>query len=338
MDPFTDPGSICEDGTGTIRTPIIELIKSTIGNPKAFSSEQQSSISNSGKYKSFVASRNIHSHSERLYNLENAVDIIIEALFKGQQDNAIVDDYSNIEAIIGTIGDASDKADITRIQKEWKTNDGFKTLNKLIYGGDTPSSENNVIQTIIRELTGADTKVDNSDSFTTSTPVTFIDTFKKFLETNHYSSLGNVTAESLNTKLIAADHIFDLNTNGISYNSSSVLSYNDLKNRNIFYAKASGDITGSTDSFVKAYKFRAGIVYQFYKTDDNKFGLVNDYTEITLAAGESIKIHGQNAEAYATITADGNGNLDITANHVKTLVIPTGNTEVTSGALYIKEE
>ena len=158
------------------------------------------------------------------------------------------------------------------------------------------------------------------------------------METNHYSSLDNVTAESLNTKLIAADHIFDLNTNGISYNNGSVLSHNDLKNRNIFYAKASGDITGSTDSFVKAYKFRAGIVYQFYKTDDNKFGLVNDYTEITLAAGESIKIHGQNAEAYATITADGNGNLDITANHVKTLVIPTGNTEVTSGALYIKEE
>lgn len=338
MDPFTDAGSICEDGTGTIRTPIIELIKSTIGNPKAFSSEQQSSILDSGKYKSFVASRNIHSHSERLYNLENAVDIIIEALFKGQQDNAIVDDYSNIETIIGTTEDASDKADITHIQKEWKTNDGFKTLNKLIYGGDTPNSENNVIQTIIRELTGANTEVDNSDSFTTSTPVTFIDTFKKFLETNHYSSLDNVTAESLNTKLIAADHIFDLNTNGISYNASSVLSPNDLKNRNIFYAKASGDITGSTDSFVKAYKFRAGIVYQFYKTDDNKFGLVNDYTEITLAAGESIKIHGQNAEAYATITADGNGNLDITANHVKTLVIPTGNTEVTSGALYIKEE
>lgn len=338
MDPFTDPGSICEDGTGTIRTPIIELIKSTIGNPKAFSSEQQSSILDSGKYKSFVASRNIHSHSERLYNLENAVDIIIGALFKGQQDNAIVDDYSNIETIIGTTEDASDKADITRIQKEWKTNDGFKTLNKLIYGGDTPSSENNVIQTIIRELTGANTKVDNSNSFTTSTPVTFIDIFKKFLETNHYSSLDNVTAESLNTRLIAADHIFDLNTNGISYSSSSVLSYNDLKNRNIFYAKASGDITGSTDSFVKAYKFRAGIVYQFYKTDANKFGLVNDYTEITLAAGESIKIHGQNAEAYATITADGNGNLDITANHVKTLVIPTGNTEVTSGALYIKEE
>ena len=340
MDPFTDAGSIC-GGTGTIRTPIIELIKSTIGNPKAFSSEQQSSILDSGKYKSFVASRNIHSHSERLYNLENAIDIIITALFHGVNGNSnlkISDDYSNIESIINSPDDTTNKADVTRVQQEWSTNDGFKTLNKLIYGGDTPSSENNVIQTIIRELTGANTKVDNSDSFTTSTPVTFIDTFKKFLETNHYSSLDNVTAESLNTKLIAADHIFDLNTNGISYNAGSVLSHNDLKNRNIFYAKANGDITGSTDSFAKAYKFRAGIVYQFYKTDDNKFGLVNDYTEITLAAGESIKIHGQNAEAYATITANGNGNLDITADHVKTLVIPTGNTEVTSGALYIKEE
>ena len=337
MDPFTDAGSICEDGTGTIRTPIIELIKSTIGNPKAFSSEQQTGIQDRETYKDFITSRNLHSHSERLYNLENAVDIIIEALFKGQQDNAIVDDYSNIETIIGTTEDASDKADITHIQKEWKINDGFKTLNKLIYGGDTPNSENNVIQTIIRELTGANTEVDNSNNFTTSTPVTFIDTFKKFLETNHYGSLDNVTAESLNTKLIAADYIFDLTANGISYNAGSVLSHNDLKNRNIFYAKASGDITGSTDSFVKAYKFRAGIVYQFYKTG-TKFGLVNDYTEITLAAGESITIHGQNAEAYATITANGNGNLDITADHVKTLVIPTGNTEVTSGALYIKEE
>lgn len=340
MDPFTDAGSICEDGTGTIRTPIIELIKSTIGNPKAFSSDQQSFISDSEKYKSFVASRNIHSHSERLYNLENAIDIIITALFHGVNGNSnfkISDDYSNIESIINSPDDTANKADVTRVQQEWSTNDGFKTLNKLIYGGDTPSSENNVIQTIIRELTGANTKVDNSNSFTTSTPVTFIDTFKKFLETNHYSSLNNVTAESLNTKLIAADYIFDLTANDISYNNSSVLSQNDLKNRNIFYAKASENITGSTSSFVKAYRFRAGAVYQFYKSG-TKFGLVNDNTEIPLAAGESITIHGQNAEAYATIKADGNGNLDITADHVKTLVIPTGNTEVTSGALYIKEE
>ena len=339
MDPFTDAGSICEDGTGTIRTPIIELIKSTIGNPKAFSSVQQISILDSEKYKSFVASRNIHSHSERLYNLENAVDTLITALFHGtnEANNAKADDtYSNLSEIIGSSDDTSEKADITGIQSEWKVNNGFKTLNKLIYGGDTPSSENNVIQTIIRELTGANTKVDNFNSFTTSTPVTFIDTFKKFLETNHYSSLNNVTAESLNTKLIAADYIFDLTANGINYNSSSVLSQNDLKNRNIFYAKASENITGSTDNFVKAYMFRAGVVYQFYK-NDTKFGLVNDYTEITLAAGESITIHGQNAEAYATIKADGNGNLDITADHVKTLVIPTGNTN-TSGALYIKEE
>ena len=340
MDPFTDAGSICEDGTGTIRTPIIELIKSTIGNPKAFSSDQQNSISDPEKYKSFVASRNIHSHSERLYNLENAIDIIITALFhgvNGESNFKISDDYSNIESIINSPDDTDSKADVTRVQQEWSTNDGFKTLNKLIYGGDTPSSENNVIQTIIRELTGANTKVDNFNSFTTSTPVTFIDTFKKFLETNHYSSLNNVTAESLNTKLIAADYIFDLTANGINYNSSSVLSQNDLKNRNIFYANASENITGSTGSFVKAYRFKAGVVYQFYKSG-TKFGLVNDYTEITLAAGESITVHGQNAEAYATITADGNGNLDITADHVKTLVIPTGNTEVTSGALYIKEE
>lgn len=339
MDPFTDAGSIYEDGTGTIRTPIIELIKSTIGNPKAFSSDQQSSISDSEKYKSFVTSRNIHSHSERLYNLENAIDIIITTLFHGVNGNSnfkISDDYSNIESIINSPDDTADKADVTRVQQEWSTNDGFKTLNKLIYGGDTPSSENNVIQTIIRELTGANTKVDNSNSFTTSTPITFIDTFKKFLETNHYSNLNNVTAESLNTKLIAADHIFDLTANGISYNDSSVLNNFDLKNRNIFYAKASGNITGSINSFVKAYNFRAGVVYQFYK-NSTKFGLVNDYTEVTLAAGESITIHGQNAEAYATIKADGNGNLDITANHVETLVIPTGNTN-TSGALYIKEE
>ena len=338
MDPFTDAGSICEDGTGTIRTPIIELIKSTIGNPKAFSPDQQSSISDPEKYKSFIASRNIHSHSERLYNLENAIDIIITALFHGVNGNfKISDDYSNIKNIIDSPDDTANKADVTRVQQEWSANDGFKTLNKLIYGGDTPNSENNVIQTIIRELTGANTKVDNFNSFTTSTPVTFIDTFKKFLETNHYSSLNNVTAESLNTKLIAADHIFDLTANGINYKSSSVLNQNDLKNRNIFYANASENITGSIDSFVKAYRFKAGVVYQFYKSG-TKFGLVNDYTEITLAAGESITVHGQNAEAYATITADGNGNLDITADHVKTLVIPTGNTEVTSGALYIKEE
>lgn len=333
-DTSTSSGFIDSSDSKVYRSSIIELIKQTLGNPIKVSSTQ----SDTGV--DFKASRNEINHSSRLNNLETAVDTIIAALFHGKADNTNVkadDTYSNLSAIINSSDDTTNKADITRIQEEWKTNDGFKTLNKLIYGEDTPSSENNVIQTIIRELTGA-AKVDNSDSFTTSTPVTFIDTFKKFLETNHYSNLGNVTAESLNTKLIAADHIFDLNTKDISYNGSSVLNYNDLKNRNIFYAKASGDITGFTDSFVKAYKFRAGIVYQFYKTDDNKFGLVNDYTEITLAAGESIKIHGQNAEAYATITADGNGNLDITANHVKTLVIPTGNTEVTSGALYIKEE
>ena len=340
MDPFTDAGSIC-NGIGTIRTPIIELIKSTIGNPKAFSSEQQEQISDPSTYKSFVASRNIHSHSERLYNLETAVDTLITALFHGKVDdnNAKADDtYSNLSEIISSPDDTTDKADITRVQQEWNINNGFKTLNQLIYGGETPNSENNVIQTIIRELTGNSSAT--TSGFTTSTPTTFIDIFKKFLETNHYSSLDNATAESLNTKLIAADHIFDLTANGINYNSKSVLSYDDLKDRNIFYAKAASDITAALSNFVKAYHFKANVVYQFYKTNDNKFGLVNDYTEITLAAGESIKIHGQNADAYATVTADGNGNLDIEANQVSTLVIPTTNSpsSVPTGALYIKEE
>ena len=341
MDPFTDAGSIC-GGTGTIRTPIIELIKSTIGNPKAFNPEQQTEIQDKETYKDFITSRNLHSHSERLYNLENAIDIIIASLFHGVDGNPnfkISDDYSNIENIISSPDDTANKADVTRVQQEWSTNNGFKTLNKLIYGGDTPNSENNVIQTIIRELTGANTKVDNSNSFTTSTPVTFIDTFKKFLETNHYSSLDNVTASSLNSRIIAADHIFDLTSTGILYNNNSVLNNNDLAARNIFYAKATSDTTANTNNFVKAYHFKANVVYQFYKTDDNKFGLVNDYTEITLAAGESIKIHGQNTNAYATITADGNGNLDIEANQVSTLVIPTTNSSSpVPGALYIKEE
>lgn len=341
MDPFTDAGSIC-NGIGTIRTPIIELIKSTIGNPKAFSPEQQTHISDTSTYKSFVASRNIHSHSERLYNLETAVDTLITALFHGKADDTYAkanDTYSNLSDIINSPDDTTDKADITRVQQEWNINNGFKTLNQLIYGGETPSSENNVIQTIIRELTG-NSSATTSD-FTTSTPTTFIDIFKKFLETNHYSSLDNATAESLNTKLIAADHIFDLTANGINYNNNkSVLSYDDLKDRNIFYAKAASDITAALSNFVKAYHFKANVVYQFYKTNDNKFGLVNDYTEITLAAGESIKIHGQNASAYATVTADGNGNLDIEANQVSTLVIPATNSpsSVPTGALYIKEE
>lgn len=340
MDPFTDAGSIC-GGTGTIRTPIIELIKSTIGNPKAFSSEQQGHISDPSTYKSFVASRNIHSHSERLYNLETAVDTLITALFHGKADDNYAkanDTYSNLSDIISSPDDTTDKADITRVQQEWNINNGFKTLNQLIYGGETPSSENNVIQTIIRELTGNSSAT--TSGFTTSTPTTFIDIFKKFLETNHYSSLDNATAESLNTKLIAADHMFNLTANSINYNSKSVLSYDDLKDRNIFYAKAASDITAALSNFVKAYHFKANVVYQFYKTNDNKFGLVNDYTEITLAAGESITIHGQNTSAYATITADGSGSLDIEANQVSTLVIPTTNSSssVPTGALYIKEE
>ena len=339
MDPFTDAGSICEDGTGTIRTPIIELIKSTIGNPKAFSSVQQISILDSEKYKSFVASRNIHSHSERLYNLENAVDTLITALFHGtnEANNAKADDtYSNLSEIIGSSDDTSEKADITGIQSEWKVNNGFKTLNNLIFGNEKPQANQNIIQTIVQELTGKNTSVSNFADFKTGTPDTFIDVLKQFFITNHYAEDSIKDADTAKTKFIAADEIFDLGINGLKYKGASILSYDDLKNRNIFYAKASENIIGSTDNFVKAYMFRAGVVYQFYK-NDTKFGLVNDYTEITLAAGESITIHGQNAEAYATIKADGNGNLDITADHVKTLVIPTGNTN-TSGALYIKEE
>ena len=339
MDPFTDAGSICKDGTDIIRTPIIELIKSTIGNPKAFNSVQQSSISDLEKYKSFVAPRNIHSHSERLYNLENAVDTLITALFHGTNEasNAKADDtYSNLSEIINSSDDTNEKADITRIQSEWKVNNGFKTLNNLIFGNEEPRTNQNIIQTIVQELTGKNTSVSNFADFNTNAPDTFIDVLKQFFITNHYAKDSIKDADTAKTKFIAADEIFDLGTDGLKYGDASILSYSDLKNRNIFYAKASEDITGSTNNFVKAYMFRAGVVYQFYK-NDTKFGLVNDYTEITLAAGESITIHGQNAEAYATIKADGNGNLDITANHVKTLVIPTGSTN-TSGALYIKEE
>ena len=340
MDPFTDAGSICEDGTGTVRTPIIELIKSTIGNPKAFNPNQQNSILDSEKYKSFVASRNIHSHSERLYNLENAVDTLITALFHGtnEANNAKADDtYSNLSEIIDSSDDTNEKADITGIQSEWKVNNGFKTLNNLIFGNEKPQANQNIIQTIVQELTGKNTSVSDFADFKTDTPDTFIDVLKQFFITNHYVKDSIKDADTAKTKFIAADEIFDLGIDGLKYRGAPILNYNDLKNRNIFYAKASENIIGSTDNFVKAYRFRAGVVYQFYK-NSTKFGLVNDYTEITLAAGESITIHGQNAEAYATIKADGNGNLDITADHVKTLVIPTGNTEVTSGALYIKEE
>ena len=337
MDPFTDAGSICKDGTDTIRTPIIELIKSTIGNPKAFNPGQQSSILEPEKYKSFVASRNIHSHSERLYNLENAVDTLITALFHGKagDTNAKADDtYSNLSAIIDFSDDTTNKADITRIQTEWITNDGFKKLNQLIYGKDIPNTSSNIIQTIIRELTG------NSDATTsgfTIDTLTFIDIFKQFLKINHYSNTDSATSD-LNSRIIAADYIFDLTSTGILYKSNSVLNNNDLKQRNIFYAKATSDITAKTSNFVKAYRFKANVVYQFYKTD-SKFGLVNDYTEITLAANESIKIYGQNTNAYATITADGNGNLDIEANKVSTLVIPTidSSSSVPTGALYIKK-
>ena len=338
MDPFTDAGSICEDGIGTIRTPIIELIKSTIGNPKAFNSSQQSSILDSEKYKSFVASRNIYSHSERLYNLENAVDTLITALFHGtnEANNAKADDtYSNLSEIIDFSDDTNEKADITGIQSEWKVNNGFKTLNQLIYGKDTPNESSNIIQTIIRELTG--NTIATTSSFTTNT-LTFIDIFKQFLTINHYSNTDSATSD-LNNRIIAADYIFDLTADSISFKSESVLSNSDLAARNIFYAKATSDTTANISNFAKAYHFKANVVYQFYKTGDDKFGLVNDYTEITLAAGESIKIHGQNTEAYAIIRADGDGNLDIKANQVSTLVIPTtdSSSSVPTGALYIKK-
>ena len=342
MDPFTDAGSSYEGGTDTIRTPIIELIKSTIGNPKAFSSKQQELISDTSTYKSFVASRNTYSHSERLYNLETAVDTLITALFHGKADDtdAKADDtYSNLSEIIGSSDDTNEKADITRIQSEWKVNNGFKTLNNLIFGNEKPQANQNIIQTIVQELTGKNTSVSDFADFTTDTPDTFIDVLKQFFITNHYAEDSIKDADTAKTKFIAADEIFDLGIDGLKYEGAPILGYNDLKNRNIFYAKASENITGSTDSFVKAYKFRAEVVYQFYK-NGTKFGLVNDYTEITLAAGESITIHGQNTSAYATITAGGSGNLDIEANQVSTLVIPTTNSpsSVPTGALYIKEE
>ena len=310
------------------RSSIIELIKQTLGNPIKVDGQD-------GTGDDFNASRNKINHSNRLYNLETAVNTIIEALFKGQEDSAIADDYNNINAIIDSSDDTTNKADITRIQTEWITNDGFKTLNRLIYGKDTPNESSNIIQTIIGELTGDSSAT--TSNFTTNT-CTFIDIFKKFLIANHYNLTESSTAVSLGTP-IAADEIFTLKDNGILYGSQSVLNNNDLNKRNIFYAKATSGITAKTSNFVKAYHFKANVVYQFYKTGDDKFGLVNDYTEITLAANESIKIHGQNANAYATITADGNGNLDIKANQVSTLVIPTtdSSSSVPTGALYIKK-
>ena len=326
--------------SGTIkvyRSSIINLIKATIGDPKALNESQMGESTSTSDY--FRASRNLMSHSERLYNIEMAIETIIHALFNGTKADPsldINDNFSNIGSIIGSPDDIDGKADITRVQQEWYTNDGFKTLNKLIYGGDTPDNESNVIQTIIRELTGDNnTNVDNSNSFTTSTPVTFIDTFKKFLETNHYNTLDDVTAEGLNTRLIAADYIFNLTASGIFYNGTSVLNHDDLKSRNIFYAKASGNVEVSGDHFIKPYILRDGIVYQFFR-DGDKFGLVNDHTEPTLLAGESITIHGRNSDAVVTITANGDGNLDISADHVSTLVIPTTDTSL-EGALYIKE-
>lgn len=322
---FTDSNEI-------YRSSIIELIKQTLGNPIKVSSTQ------SGTGDDFEASRNEINHSNRLKNLETAVDTLITALFHGKagDTNAKADDtYSNLSAIIDSSDDNTNKADITRIQTEWITNDGFKKLNQLIYGTDIPNPSSNIIQTIIKELTGNSNAT--TSGFTTDT-LTFIDIFKQFLTINHYSNVDSAISD-LNNRIIAADHIFDLTANGISYKSKSVLGNSDLAARNIFYAKATSDTTATTSNFVKAYHFKKNVVYQFYKADDNKFGLVNDYTEITLAANESITIHGQNTDAYAIITADGNGNLDIEANKVSTLVIPTtdSSSSVPTGALYIKK-
>ena len=330
-DKSTSSGFTNSSDSKVYRSSIIELIKQTLGNP--IKVDDQNGIGDD-----FNAPRNKINHSNRLKNLETAVDTLITALFHGKagDTNAKADDtYSNLSAIIDFSDDTTNKADITRIQTEWKDNNGFKTLNQLIYGKGTPNESSNIIQTIIRELTGNTTAT--TSGFTTDT-LTFIDIFKQFLTINHYSNTDSATSD-LNNRIIAVDEIFTLTDTGILYKGQSVLSNNDLKQRNIFYANATSDTIANTNNFVKAYHFRAGIVYQFYKTADNKFGLVNDYTEITLAAGGSIKIHGQNAEAYAIITADGNGNLDIEANKVSTLVIPTTDSasSVPTGALYIKK-
>ena len=69
-----------------------------------------------------------------------------------------------------------------------------------------------------------------------------------------------------------------------------------------------------------------------------KLNDANDYNERTLQAGESITIHGQNPDACVTITAEGDGNLDITADKVSSIVIPTTTpANIIPGALYIKE-
>lgn len=337
-DSSTSSGFTAESDTTAYRSSIINLIKETLGNPKALKLSQ---IKNADSQVStdFKASRNLISHSERLYNLEKALDTIIASLFHGTEGNhsaKIDDNYGNIETIINSEDDDTDKADITRVQSEWMANNGFKKLNNLIYGGDTPDTKNNVIQTIIKKLVGADIDADNSSSFIKDTPTTFIDIFKQFLQANHYDISGNTTAESLNNSPIAADYIFTLTKEGILYNNTSVLINSNLKNRNVFYAKAETDFASSLTHFIKSYIFRAGIVYQFYRNGSNQFGLINDYNERTLQVGESITIHGQNPDACVTITAEGDGNLDIKADKVSSIVIPTATTNIEPGALYIK--
>lgn len=337
-DSSTSSGFTAGSDTTAYRSSIINLIKETLGNPKALKLSQ---IKNADSQVStdFKASRNLISHSERLYNLEKALDTIIASLFHGTEGDhsaKIDDNYGNIETIINSEDDDTDKADITRVQSEWMANNGFKKLNNLIYGGDTPDTKNNVIQTIIKKLVGADIDADNSSSFIKDTPTTFIDIFKQFLQANHYDISGNTTAESLNNSPIAADYIFTLTNDGILYNNTSVLSNSNLKNRNVFYAKAETGFASNLTHFIKSYIFRAGIVYQFYRNGSNQFGLINDYNERTLQVGESITIHGQNLDACVTITAEGDGNLDIKADKVSSIVIPTATANIKPGALYIK--
>ena len=354
---LTTEGFITKKGE-FYRASIIELIKQTIGWPQARTADDQTATFNelgsNEDIADFTCERNILSHSKRLLHLETALDTVIKALFKGDKDREIEKDYSNLNDIIGSTDDQTGdqdnlkKADITHIQRDWATNDGFETLNKLIYFNSlTPNPDNNIIKVILNELTGQT----NSDptEFGTEAPETFIDAFKRFLKANHYcDDIFKENAEEVEKRFIPFDEIFDLRPAGLYYKNESeekrVIDKEDLKYRNIFYAKyESSDgspLRVDENAFVKKYAFKSGVVYQFYRTADNKFGLVNDYSEITLMAGDEIKIHGQDEKACVTIKVNeiNDGKLDIKAENVKTLVIPTSNeNESETGALYIKQ-
>ena len=357
IDMLTTEGFITKKGE-FYRASIIELIKQTIGWPQARTADDQTATFNelgsNEDIADFTCERNILSHSKRLLHLETALDTVIKALFKGDKDREIEKDYSNLNDIIGSTDDQTGdqdnlkKADITHIQRDWATNDGFETLNKLIYFNSlTPNPDNNIIKVILNELTGQT----NSDptEFGTEAPETFIDAFKRFLKANHYcDDIFKENAEEVEKRFIPFDEIFDLRPAGLYYKNESeekrVIDKEDLKYRNIFYAKyESSDgspLRVDENAFVKKYAFKSGVVYQFYRTADNKFGLVNDYSEITLMAGDEIKIHGQDEKACVTIKVNeiNDGKLDIKAENVKTLVIPTSNeNESETGALYIKQ-